>query len=177
MSVISDAGIKPMLILQPNKLVTILIIISLVLYPLIAGAFVSEPLENTYSPEVGWVTPATTTQPDLDRSLAMSNDVVLIPQPIRKLTVEEKILRAFPNAPIMVEVARCESSLDPLADREDRNVDVGLFQINQVHLPRLAELGLDRRDIDDNIAYAKMLYDYNGLRDWYMSEHCWAKYL
>lgn len=107
---------------------------------------------------------ATTTQPDLERSVAST-------------TVEEKILKAFPDAPIMVEVARCESQLDPLADRGNLNVDVGLFQINQVHLSKLKELGLDRRNIDDNITYARMLYDYNKLGAWYMSKHCWSKYL
>lgn len=120
---------------------------------------------------------ATTTQSDSNESLTMSNDVVLIPSRQVSLSIEEEILRAFPDAPIMVEVARCESGLDPLADREGRNVDVGLFQINQVHLPRLAELGFERRNLHDNIAYARMLYDWNGLNDWNMSRHCWSKYL
>lgn len=121
--------------------------------------------------------PATTTQPDSDESFATSNDVVLIPSRQISLSIEEEILRVFPDAPIMVEVARCESNLDPLADRENRNVDVGLFQINQVHLPTLAELGLDRRNTIDNLTYARMLYDWNGLNDWYMSRDCWSKYL
>ena len=84
------------LILRKNKLVTILITISLVLYPLFVDAVVSEQQETTYSPDVGWVMPATTTQPAME---------LAHPQ----LSVEEKILRAFPDAPIMVEVARCES--------------------------------------------------------------------
>lgn len=92
---------------------------------------------------------------------------------------EEKIIQliteTFPEAPIMVEIARCESSLNPLADRGNLNVDVGLFQINQVHLPRLRKLGLDRRDIHDNIQFARMLYDESGTNPWYMSEHCWGK--
>jgi hypothetical protein len=120
---------------------------------------------------------ATTTQSDSNESLTMSNDVVLTPSRQVSLSIEEEILRVFPDAPIMVEVARCESQLDPLADREHRNVDVGLFQINQVHLPKLAELGLDRRNLHDNLTYARMLYDWNGLNDWYMSRNCWSKYL
>jgi len=94
--------------------------------------------------------------------------------PYSKEEVRMKILETFPNAPIMVKVAACESGLNPLADRGGLNVDVGLFQINQVHLDRLNELGLDRRDIDDNLKYARMLYDEQGLDPWYMSEHCWG---
>lgn len=120
---------------------------------------------------------ATTTQPDLEKSLASSEDVALFLRGKVTLTIEEKILRAFPDAPIMVEVARCESQLDPLADREHRNVDVGLFQINQVHSPTLDKLGLDRRNTDDNITYARMLYDSEGLRPWHMSKHCWSKFI
>lgn len=122
----------------------------------------------TYSPEVlGPINPSTT-QPDLDKSKTAGTT---------PLTVEEKILKAFPDVPIMVEVARCESQLDPLADRGNLNVDVGLFQINQVHLATLEKLGLDRRDIDDNITYAKMLYESSGLDAWYMSRDCWSKHL
>ena len=94
-------------------------------------------------------------------------------------TKEEQIIQLieemFPEAPIMIDIARCESSFNPLADRGNLNVDVGLFQINQVHLPRLQELGLDRRDIHDNLQFARMLYDESGTSPWYMSEHCWGK--
>ena len=159
-----DAGVKHMLIKRLYKTVAMLLIIFLALYPFIAGAVVSEQQENTYSPEVGWLMTATTTQPTTD---------VVQPQ----LSVEAKILEAFPDAPIMVEVARCESQLNPLADRGNLNVDVGLFQINQVHLRTLDSLGLDRRNIDDNITYARILYDESGLNAWYKSRDCWAKFL
>jgi len=88
-----------------------------------------------------------------------------------------RILDIFPDAPIMVAVARCESELDPSADRANLGVDVGLFQINQVHLDTLALHGLDRWDLEDNITYARMLYDESGLGPWYMSRHCWSQYL
>jgi len=156
------------------------------LYPFTLGANVSELQEPTYSPDEGWSMTATSTQPDSDESLATSRDVVLstttVPTfmsvPHSKEYVVAKILEVFPDAPIMVEVARCESNLNPLADRVTVDgrigVDVGLFQINQVHLKRLNELGLDRYNLDDNLTYARMLYDANGLRDWFMSKHCWG---
>lgn len=131
---------------------------------------VSEPVP-TYTPvsePYEYVIMSTTTQKSVDATTT---------QPQTTDAVVEAILEVFPDAPIMVEVARCESNLNPLADRENRNVDVGLFQINQVHLERLSSLGLDRRDIDDNLAYAKMLYNESGLQPWYMSEHCWSRHL
>ena len=100
-------------------------------------------------------------------------------QPGREYTptqeeVIDKILKAFPDAPIMLDIARCESELNPSADRENLGVDVGLFQINQVHLSELNRLGLDRWDIDDNITYARLLYDTQGTQPWFMSQHCWG---
>lgn len=170
-----DAGVKPKLIKRLYKLgrllrlvTAVLIIIALALFPLRGGAFVTEQPAHTYSPEVlGPINPDTT-QPDLDKSKTAGTT---------PNTVEEKILKAFPDVPIMVEVARCESQLDPLADRGNLNVDVGLFQINQVHNETLVELGLDRRDIDDNIAFARILFDQSGLAPWYMSKNCWAKFM
>lgn len=168
-------------------------------FPLSVGSSSSELQELTYSPEEEWFDTASSTQPDLDWSLTMSDDFVLKPttmvptvksEPVRQVAptappdkqyVVDRILETFPEAPIMVQVAMCESGLNHRADRLTNDgrtgIDVGLFQINQVHLATLNRLGLDRYDLEDNLTYARMLYDANGLRDWYMSEHCWAKYL
>jgi len=90
---------------------------------------------------------------------------------------EEQVIKliqsVFPDEPRMVKVARCESGLNPYADRADLGVDVGLFQLNQVHLKTMTELGLDRWDVYDNITYARLLYNAEGLGPWYMSESCW----
>lgn len=146
------------------------------MYPLIAGAYNTEQLENTYSPEQAEVTPLPTTQETIATTtpMNMAGTTAVYPH-YGKEEIVAKILKVLP--PIMVYVAKCESGLDPLADRQKLNVDVGLFQINQVHKARLAELGFDRRDIDDNIAYTVMLYNESGLGPWYMSKHCWEKYL
>ena len=130
--------------------------------------------EPTYTPEVEELTAATTTQEII---FGLEGHVPLPPPLTGTEFVKDQILKVFPDAPIMIYVAMCESGLDPLADRGNLNVDVGLFQINQVHLPRLRELGLDRRDLQDNLFFARMLYDSSGLSPWYMSEHCWSKYL
>lgn len=86
--------------------------------------------------------------------------------------VKEEILKVFPDAPIMVDVARCESNLNPKADRD--GIDGGLFQINQIHQRELDKLGLDRYDLQDNLTYARILYDKSGLAPWYMSKSCWS---
>ena len=86
--------------------------------------------------------------------------------------VIDAILKIFP--PIMVEVARCESGLRPEANRV--GVDLGLFQINQIHLPEVERLGLDRLILEDNLTFANILYSTQGLNPWYMSEHCWRRY-
>jgi hypothetical protein len=92
---------------------------------------------------------------------------------IREESIEEKILKKFPDAPIMLEVARCESGLQNIPGQ--LSDDSGIFQINVVHTETLQELGLDRTNIDDNIAFARILYDQSGLQPWKNSEHCWNK--
>jgi hypothetical protein len=135
---------------------------------------VSELHESTYIPEDEPVNTASSTH---TQSAQPTKEVAYHPQ--RQYTAEQiavaiEILKVFPDAPIMVEVAWCESHLTPTADRANLGVDVGVFQLNQVHLNRLAELGLDRWNLHDNIAFARMLYDESGLQPWYMSEYCWG---
>ena len=85
--------------------------------------------------------------------------------------IERLVREAFKDAPIMVEVARCESQFRNVPSETG---DFGPFQINQVHNKRLQELGLDRTVIEDNITYARLLYDNQGTQPWYMSKHCWG---
>ncbi len=129
---------------------------------------VSEQQEPTYSPVVEQKETATTTQPaeETASTTMLTKDVVV-----------EKIKERFPDAPIMLYVAECESGLNVDANRDGLDVDVGLFQINQIHNWWFEENGKSRWDIDDNLEYARILYDKNGLRDWYKSEGCWSKYL
>lgn len=83
---------------------------------------------------------------------------------------------AFPDAPGMVEVARCESTLRQLKDGAplvSPTNDIGALQINRAaHAATAARLGIDITTIDGNLAYARILYDRSGYRDWYMSGHC-----
>lgn len=91
----------------------------------------------------------------------------------------EKITQAFLDAPIMIEVARCESRFKTTAHNttlnEDGTTDGGIFQLNSVHDQELTALGLDKFDPEDNIKFARILYDRSGLQPWKSSEKCWSK--
>lgn len=176
------AGTKRKLI-KPYEYVLTVLTIALAAVALLWPPIVADSQEPTYD-YVEQVTPVATTSEKIIH-FAMP-DGSTIPRKAQadnmnystdKEYIVQRILEVFPEAPIMVQVAMCESGLHPQADRENRNVDVGLFQINQVHLQRLSELGLDRRDLEDNLTFARMLYEDSGLSPWYMSEHCWSVYL
>lgn len=84
----------------------------------------------------------------------------------------------------MVQIARCESTFrHELADgsvlrgRVD-NDDLGVMQINtRYHGARAAELGLDLLDLDDNMTFARLLYEEQGTRPWNASAPCWNRSL
>jgi hypothetical protein len=88
--------------------------------------------------------------------------------------IKEEIRKMFPEAPeTFVRIAKCESGFRPHAHNEKTN-DGGLFQLNEkYHGQRLRELGLDPFDVQDNLKYARILYEQNGTQDWSASKHCW----
>ena len=66
-------------------------------------------------------------------------------------------------------VAACESGFraDAYNDKNyNDTVDRGIFQINSTHDTRLKELGLDPWNAEDNIKFARMLYEESGWRPW-----------
>lgn len=94
-----------------------------------------------------------------------------------KERVKELIAETFADAPIMQEVARCESGfLQHAYNPTNNSHDGGVFQISQkYHGKRMEKLGLDPYDVKDNIAYARILYDEQGLAPWVWSKPCWSK--
>ena len=56
-------------------------------------------------------------------------------QPVPALSLEDKIIKAFPNDPDMLKIAIAESHLKPDAVNVNSNgtKDCGIFQINSVH--------------------------------------------
>ncbi len=93
----------------------------------------------------------------------------------------EQISKAyFKKDPILVEIARCESSFRQLDENgkllrgKVNKGDVGLMQINEYyHADKAEELGFDLETLHGNMAYAKYLYDKKGTAPWISSKPCW----
>lgn len=84
---------------------------------------------------------------------------------IKEKTIEEKIREIFPEDPdTALAIAKCESNLNPLAISHTN--DGGIFQINWIHDTRLAKLGLDKFNVDDNLKFARILYDERKWLPW-----------
>jgi hypothetical protein len=87
----------------------------------------------------------------------------------------------FKDIPIMAEVAWCESRLthiDPHTGEVMRGManpsDIGVMQINEYYHGDTAEaLGLDIMVLEDNLAYARNLYEREGTQPWSASRPCW----
>lgn len=98
-------------------------------------------------------------------------------------TIEEKIAAEFgEHAPIMREIARCESTI-----RQHNEVggpienpvthDIGIFQINPIHFNEFAKLGISIYTVDGNIQAARVLFDQSHLAPWRSSLKCWGEHL
>lgn len=95
--------------------------------------------------------------------------------------VRQEAIKFFKDDPILVQVARCESSFRQvdedgkiLRGKANRS-DVGLMQINEYyHKEKATSLGMNLRTIEGNMAYAKYLYDKEGLTPWASSKACWG---
>lgn len=100
------------------------------------------------------------------------------------VTTESAVRAYFHDAPVMIEIARCESTFrHELADGSILQgkvdpADTGVMQINKRYHSRSAaamELNLDV--LEDNMAYARHLYETQGTRPWNASSPCWNKTL
>ncbi len=100
-------------------------------------------------------------------------------------STEEKVREYFKDIPIMIEVARCESGfthIDPNTHEVKRGhlnaQDIGVMQINEMyHRATARAMGLDIDDLEDNLAYARHLYETQGLQPWNASNGCWQSHL
>lgn len=97
-----------------------------------------------------------------------------------KNEVETLVRAYFQDAPVMISVARCESHFrHELADGtilkgKVDGADTGVMQINRrFHEKRAQSLGLDLFDLEDNLAYARILYEEQGTKPWNASAPCW----
>ncbi|MES2436873.1 MAG: hypothetical protein V4519_02585 [Patescibacteria group bacterium] len=97
-------------------------------------------------------------------------------------SVETYVRAYFEETPILAEVARCESRFRQHG--KDGEVlrgmmvddDLGVMQINDYFHGKTADkLGLDLHTLEGNLAYAKYLYEKQGLQPWSASAPCWDK--
>jgi hypothetical protein len=87
--------------------------------------------------------------------------------------VEQQVREVFIDAPVMVEVARCESKFRQFTDggsvlRGGGSTGmVGIFQFYEViHKAPALALGFDIATVEGNIGYARHLYEQEGTRPW-----------
>lgn len=97
----------------------------------------------------------------------------------------EKIVRSyFRDIPVMVQIARCESTFrHTLSDGSVLKgvvdpADTGVMQINKrYHEATAKAMNLNLDDIYHNMAYARYLYETQGTQPWSASAPCWGKTL
>lgn len=86
--------------------------------------------------------------------------------------IEAKVREQFADAPVMIDVAKCESGFrqfgpdgTPLYDPS--HTYIGVFQISEaIHTPRAQQLGHDLTTVDGNLSYARSLYNAQGTGPW-----------
>ena len=107
-----------------------------------------------------------------------------VEQTVAVANTEAVVREYFSDIPVMVQVARCESTFQhTLADGtvlrgyvDDR--DTGVMQINTYYHGDTADsLELDLENIYDNMAYARDLYERQGTQPWSASRPCWGRTL
>lgn len=98
--------------------------------------------------------------------------------------VKKFVTDYFADAPIMARIAGCEStfrhvSTEGLVRRGKVNKhDIGVMQINELyHGDTAKEMGLNIYDIEDNVKYARYLYEKQGVKPWASSQPCWGKHI
>ena len=96
--------------------------------------------------------------------------------------VESYLHEEYFDAPILVEIARCESEFRQF-DKNGKLIrgrvnadDVGVMQINEFyHADKAKELGIDIHTLEGNVAFGKYLYEKYGSKPWSASKPCWSK--
>ena len=97
-------------------------------------------------------------------------------------SVIDTIESYFADVPVLEAIATCESHNTQFND--DGTVyrgkvnpkDVGVMQINErFHLKRSKQLGYNIYTLEGNLAYAKELYQEQGVAPWSASAFCWGR--
>jgi hypothetical protein len=96
--------------------------------------------------------------------------------------VEAYLRKEFADTPILVDIARCESTFrqfhkdGSVVRGRVNSADVGVMQINlKYHGETAKKMGLDLNTVEDNAAFGKYLYSKYGSKPWSASSKCWSK--
>lgn len=98
-----------------------------------------------------------------------------------KVSLGAYVAEYFSDAPVLADIALCESSMrhqgedgEILRGEVDAD-DIGVMQINtRYHQAQADELGIDIYSLNGNLAYARYLYEKQGVRPWKASMPCWG---
>jgi len=97
-------------------------------------------------------------------------------------TIEEYVREYFEEMPVLATVAWCESRYRQFTPEGDifrgeiNRADVGVMQINEYyHLKTAKKLELNIHSLEGNLAYAKYLYEKQGVAPWVHSKKCWSQ--
>lgn len=103
------------------------------------------------------------------------------PLSIQGVTIENKLKAIFWDAPIMIEIARCESHLRQFDSKGNvlkgivNPKDKGVFQISETYwLDVSNQLDYNIYAVNGNIQMARYIYDTQGTKPWNASKGCWS---
>jgi len=98
------------------------------------------------------------------------------------MSTEQYVRQYFSDIPVMIQIARCESTFRQLDDDGEvhrgkvNNQDVGVMQINEHYQLQTAQKGnYNIYTLEGNTAYARELYEKQGTAPWNSSKACWGK--
>jgi hypothetical protein len=138
-------------------------------------AFLMSSMYGIGAPTVATAVDATATSTSTDK---VAEKVVLQD----RKSVEKYLREKYADTPILVEIARCESTFSQFDKNGNvvrgivNNQDVGVMQINEkYHASTALALGHDLYTIEGNTDYAKHLYLEQGAAPWKASQKCWSK--
>ena len=96
-------------------------------------------------------------------------------------TVQQYIENYFTDVPVMIDIARCEShfrqfnTVGGVYRGKTNRYDIGAMQINELyHKEKATDMGLNLSNLEDNVAYARYLYETEGTKPWNSSKVCWS---
>lgn len=110
----------------------------------------------------------------------IEESIIVVEEPKTERQIIEEY---FKDIPIMVDVARCESTYRQFDENGNvlrgkvNSQDVGALQVNEYwHLKTSKQLGLDIYTLKGNLAYGRYIYSQEGTKPWNASSGCWGKY-